>query len=195
MTAVQLTGGGAKEKRRALDFYPTPAEVTVALLEFLKLPKQRIWEPACGDGAMSKVLEAAGHEVFSTDLRNSGYGVGGVDFLSVDSKVADAIITNPPFAAAEAFIRHALKHSPVVAMVLKSQYWHAQKRAALFEEIPPAWVLPLTWRPDFMNGERGGAPTMEVIWTVWMPGTVETRYRLLRKPQISQDLFSDRIAS
>ena len=55
----------------------------------------------------------------------------------------------------------------------------AAKRKALFEEHPPAYVLPLTWRPDFMGGERGGAPTMEVHWTVWRRGHVDTKYRLL----------------
>jgi hypothetical protein len=33
-----------------------------------------IWEPACGDGAMSRELAAAGHTVISTDLVDRGYG-------------------------------------------------------------------------------------------------------------------------
>jgi hypothetical protein len=49
----------------------------------------------------------------------------------------------------------------------------------LFKEFPPAYVLPLTWRPDFMGGERGGAPTMEVHWTVWIAGDTDTKYRIL----------------
>ncbi len=54
---LQLTGGGKKEKRRELDFYPTPPDVTIALMEFLALSRKSIvWEPACGDGAMSKVM-------------------------------------------------------------------------------------------------------------------------------------------
>jgi hypothetical protein len=51
-------------------------------------------------------------------------------------------------------------------MLLKSQYWHAAKRHQLFNTHTPAYILPLTWRPDFMFGERGGAPTMDVLWTV-----------------------------
>lgn len=185
-TGRQLAAGGDRKKRRELDFYPTPPEVTVALLNFLDMHPSKIWEPACGNGAMSRVLEGyGGHDVISTDIRETGYGTGGVDFLQTrkDAQDIHAIITNPPFAMSEQFIRHALSHDvPVVAMVLKSQYWHAAKRHALFEEFPPAYVLAMTWRPDFMGGERGGAPTMECHWTVWMQGCKDTRYRLLQKP-------------
>ena len=188
MEAVQLATGGDKSKRRELDFYPTPPEVTRALLDFWRLPRGVIWEPACGDGAMSRVLEDYGYGVISSDLRDSGYGDSGVDFLSCDQKSCDAIVTNPPFRASEAFIRRALSIAPNVAMVLKSQYWHAAKRRQLFAEHPPAYVLPLTWRPDFMGGERGGAPTMEVHWTVWIAGNHDTKYRLLSKPSLQGTL-------
>lgn len=108
------------------------------------------------------------------------------DFLSFPGHAASAIVTNPPFKLAAEFIRraHELK-TPVVAMLLKSQYWHAQSRAALFEEFPPSHVLALTWRPDFCFGQRGGAPTMECLWTVWTEGDTETKYRILRKPERS----------
>ena len=39
-----------------------------------------------------------------------------------------------------------------------------KKRIDLFNSNPPAFVLPLSWRPDFGGG---GAPTMDVLWTVW----------------------------
>jgi hypothetical protein len=67
-------------------------------------------------------------------------------------------------------------------MVLKSQYWHAKKRSELFIKNPPAFVLALNWRPDFLDGERGGASTMEVLWTVWLKGQTDTRYRILPRP-------------
>lgn len=179
---IQLTGAGAKVKRRELDYYPTPWEVTAALMGFLSLPRCTVWEPACGDGAMSEELARAGHVVHSSDIRDTGYGIAGVDFLTAVAFKCEAVITNPPFNESEAFIRRALSVAPLVAMLVKSQYWHAQKRAALFATHPPAYVLPLTWRPDFMAGERGGAPTMECIWTVWRKGDTDTKYRLLTKP-------------
>jgi hypothetical protein len=178
---LQLAGGNFKQDRRALDYYPTPPDATVALMEFLKLEPCFIWEPACGDGSMSKVLESYGHTVCSSDIQQNCYGIGGCDFLTVEPMDVDAIITNPPFNQSQAFIERSLKMANVVAMLLKSQYWHARKRLELFEQHPPAWVLPLTWRPDFLGGEKGGAPTMEVHWTVWIKGNPDTRYRLLKK--------------
>ncbi|GAB7057372.1 hypothetical protein JCM16163A_41210 [Paenibacillus sp. YK5] len=93
-----------------------------------------------------------------------------------------AIITNPPFNLSADFILKAIGEADVVAMVLKSQYWHASKRTKLFQQYPPAYVLALNWRPDFLNKERGGSPTMECLWTVWIRGQEDTRYRILAKP-------------
>ena len=184
MKGGTLANSSVTTKRRELDFYPTPPDVTVALMEFLNLDENMtIWEPACGDGAMSEVLVRYAHVVHATELReDGGYGVGGVDFLQT-IKPVDAIITNPPFNISEQFILHSLGQAKIVAMLLKSQYWHAKKRTSLFEQFPPAFVLPLNWRPDFTGGERGGAPTMEVAWTVWIQGQTDTRYQILRRPE------------
>lgn len=184
---VTLANSGKKENRRELDFYPTPPDVTHALIDFLQLPSGTIWEPACGDGSMAVALRQRGHTVIATDLRETGYGEGGVDFLTADRRACDAIVTNPPFFISEEFIRRSLGFAPIVAMVLKSQYWHAKKRQDLFAEHPPAWVLPLTWRPDFLFdqreiGDRKGAPTMECIWTVWIAGETDAKYRPLSRP-------------
>jgi hypothetical protein len=185
MNGMMLTNAGCKEKRRELDFYPTPPEVTHALMRRFQWPKMQIWEPACGDGSMSEVLKKYGHDVFSSDLRHSGYGSGGVDFLQTYSD-CDAIITNPPFCISEEFIRRSLSMSSIVAMVLKCQYWHSQRRSVLFKQHPPAYVLPLTWRPDFANKDGGGSPTMEVTWTVWIDGHTDTRYQLLERPKLTK---------
>jgi len=182
METVNLANSSTTSKRRELDFYPTPPDVTHALMRFLDFRPIKIWEPACGDGAMGDVLKMYAHDVICTDLRVTGYGEGGIDFLT-ERRDCDAIITNPPFNLSEDFIRHALTQAGTVAMVLKSQYWHAKKRSALFQEFPPAYVLPLTWRPDFLfntrqPGDKVG-PTMEVHWTVWMAGRTDTRYQIL----------------
>ena len=193
MQAVGLANSSHDVKRREKDFYPTPANVTHALMNFMHdndliEPQSTIWEPACGDGAMSVVLESYGYEVISTDIReDSGYGKGGIDYLTNPGK-ANAIITNPPFAQSSQFITKAIGEAPLVAMLLKSQYWHAEKRTKLFNKYPPSWVLPLNWRPDFKAAENAangkkGAPLMEVLWTVWIRGNTDTRYRILSKPK------------
>ena len=83
-------------KRAAYEFYPTPPEATRALLSVEQFDGS-IWEPACGDGAISKVLTEAGYQVVSTDLIDRGYGEGGHDFLKSTTPLAKNIITNPPY--------------------------------------------------------------------------------------------------
>ncbi|MBQ9553261.1 MAG: SAM-dependent DNA methyltransferase [Clostridia bacterium] len=170
-------GGNPEKGRREMDFYPTPEDVTTALLDFLGWKNSTIWEPAAGDGAMVRVLERYGNRVIATDIRTTGD-----DYLA--TPVPDgvqAIVTNPPFSAAESFIRRSLENGLPFALLLKSQYWHAGSRRALFFRSPPSLVLPLTWRPDF-TGQ--GASLMDVAWSVWLTPNMRTRteYVPLERP-------------
>jgi hypothetical protein len=178
MEKLNLHSGNPKDGRRDLDYYPTPPEVTHALMRFLDLPDHfEVWEPACGEGYMSDVI-ANYCKCVATDITD------GIDFLETQHN-CDAIITNPPFALSEKFILHALSSANIVAMLLKSQYWHAKKRHGLFIDTKPSWVLPLTWRPDFLfNTRKDGvkaSPTMEVAWTVWIKGDDVCKYHPLSK--------------
>lgn len=157
---------GGNGQRRDKDFYPTPDEATLALLHAWQFGNW-VWEPACGDGAVARVLEARGITTESTDLVDRGYGVGGVDFLNEQVLRAPEIITNPPFRQAEAFIRHAWSLRPdTFAFLLKMTFWNAACRLPLFTDCPPAAVFPLSWRLDFTGG---GSPTMDCAWVVWQP--------------------------
>ena len=69
------------------DFYPTPDYAVQALLE-REVFYQPIWEPACGTGSISQVLEAVGCEVVSTDLYDHGYGIPGIDFIKTKRLLA-----------------------------------------------------------------------------------------------------------
>lgn len=177
-----IVGAMQKWERKPADFYPTPPDVTYSLRPHILdlLPeKSLVLEPACGDGAMAKALEECGYDVYGCDLReDSGYGQGGVNYLETDFSDLgyDAVITNPPFNIADKFIEHSLQTAPVVAMLLKSQYWHAAKRRKLFESQRPARILPLTWRPSFLEKERGSSPLMDVMWVVWAKGANHTDY-------------------
>lgn len=186
--ASAIIGAQKTHARKAADFYPTPVDASQVLLDQLQLAAgTSVWEPACGDGAMAQVLEANALQVTATDLRiDSGYGQGGVDFLAADSIPCDWIITNPPFNVAPEFIEKALSITPNVAMLLKSQFWHARRRIELFERLPPALILALTWRPSFLEAERGSSPLMDVMWVVWMDGDTSSTYRPVRRPAAKQ---------
>lgn len=173
-----------KWERKPADLYPTPVDGTESLIPALKAmkrpdgqPIKRIWEPACGDGRLARVLEWHGFEVIATDLREyPGYGYGGLDFLCEhpvtkwgwDIQDIDAIVTNPPFSLAEEFIRRALTFTPNVAMLLKQTYWNVGGRSAgLWLDHMPDLELKLTWRLAFLAKERGNSPLMDCMWNIW----------------------------
>ena len=138
-----LTIIGAHGNRQDKDFYPTPPECTIALLDFLEskmlLRKtDSIWECACGNHAMVDVMRERGYNVHASDI------ITGIDYLECNLlEPYDWIITNPPFVVSQQFIEKSIEHNKPFAMLLKSQYWHSAKRRKLFEEHPPLYVLPL----------------------------------------------------
>ena len=184
----RIAGGNTAYNRVESDYYPTPPEVTEALLHELELPSgTRIWEPACGEGHMANVFKAHGLAVTATDIQDQGYGVGGTDFLTTEPVECDWIITNPPFSLAEQFIRRCAEMNKPFALLLKSQYWHARSRMPLFRECQPTLVLPLTWRPDFLFKKRGGgSPLMDCIWCVWDGSATKTAFRPIAKPSVKE---------
>lgn len=181
-SSVLIGGASPVHGRNAADFYPTPPECTQALCNAWLAAPQLVWEPACGDGAICRVLEGNRHVVFGTDLHDRGYGTGGLDFLTGPALDCDCIITNPPFNLAEKFIRRARTFNAPFAMLLKATFWHAASRQALFHETGPSNVFAMTWRPNFAP-DRGAAPTMDMIWTTWASEPRDLcAYKLLAKP-------------
>lgn len=179
-----LTSGGT---RRALDFYPTPPEATLALLNEIAghvPPRSAIWEPACGDGAISKVLIAHGFTVIETDIAARGRPSEQIDFLKTEKRRSEIIITNPPFNLATEFIAHAdALGVQKMALLLKSNFWNVAKNVEVFQRWTPAMVLPLTWRIDFTGA---GRPHTDCTWTFWdrnAPSLAMTKP--LKKPEIT----------
>src|SRR3954452_20071224 len=115
MDATYHLSGGFKPRLKRFadldgpDFFPTPAWATHALIDNERFDGD-IWESACGNGAMSRVLETTGQIVVSSDLYDRGYGESGHDFLKPYRR-AENIITNPPFNAAEGFVSSCLKQA------------------------------------------------------------------------------------
>ena len=160
------------------DFYPTPPVGTRALLSVERFHGS-IWEPACGDGAISKVLAAQRYHVVSTDLVHRGYGIGGINFLTETTTRARNIVTNPPYGSglADAFVRHALHLvAPVggrVAMLLNLASLAHPMRHHQWTRRPPSNVYILDELTCWPNGvERSFAAEHRYCWAVWKPGHV-----------------------
>jgi hypothetical protein len=163
------------------DFFPTPAWATFALIENEKFEGD-IWECACGDGAMSKVLAQTGRPVFSSDLYDRGYGEAGIDFLN-PSRVADNIVTNPPYNSAEGFVVSGVQHARrKFALLLRLAFLEGANRAnTIFARTPPArvWVFSerITFYPKGIDPKGSG--TTAYAWFVWdrdAPNNTELRW-------------------
>jgi len=157
------------------DFYPTPEIATNSLLSIFK-PVGTVWECACGNGAISEVLEMKGYNVISTDLYDHGYGKTGVDFLKTNVLDYDipTLITNPPFNLANDFIDHAINTLKIknMALLLKLQALEGDKRSKLLEETKLSSVNVFRKRLSLTrNGEKmKNSGMIAFAWFVWEDG-------------------------
>lgn len=151
------------------DFFPTPSWATYALIENEKFSGD-IWESACGDGAMSRVLSETGQSVFSSDLHNRGFGSVGIDFLTA-KRHADNIVTNPPYNSAEGFVAAGIqKARKKFALLLRLAFLEGANRAnTIYSRDPPSrvWVFSerITFYPS--GAVQKGTGTTAYAWFVW----------------------------
>ena len=172
---MSATNRGAQ--RVAEDAYPTPVWAVRALLAGCHLPGGTWLEPAAGDGAIVRMVNACRRDVtwYACDVREECWPAieplvddGAIgDFLQLDWSDWPApavIITNPPYSLAEAFVRKALEvPGAVVVMLLRLNWLAGQKRAAwLRANTPSVYVLPR--RPAFVNGRTDAT---DYGWLVW----------------------------
>jgi hypothetical protein len=180
MSAVASKAHALKDRKD--DFYPTPIEAVRGFLsaERQYLPK-RLWEPACGDGAIVLPLRAAGHVVLATDLVDRGCPMSswGIDFLlpiphGTSAPCVDGIVTNPPFKLARAFVDRALDLAPYVAMLLRVSFLEGTARRPWFKHSPLARVhissrrLPMMHRHEWAGPKSTSA--IAFAWFVWSKG-------------------------
>jgi hypothetical protein len=161
-------------RERGDDLYESPPEAVEALLRIEKLPR-RIWEPACGPGAIVRVLRHHGHDVVATDLVNykSEDSKSRVDFLMERQAPAgvQAIVTNPPFKLATEFVEHALELCPIVVMLLRLNFMESKRRARILDGGKLARLYSFSNRLPMMHragwtGKRASS-AVAFAWYVW----------------------------
>ncbi len=155
--------------REEHDFYPTPPEVTRALLAY-EGDRLRalgsVWEPACGDGAMAREIEAFGLPVIASDMIDRGCrGSELRSFYDFSITMAPAIVTNPPYCEINArdgkgkWLEHAMSlGAEYVAFFLNADWHCASGLAPLLERHPISRVYSCRWKVDFTGkGSRHNA--------------------------------------
>ncbi len=169
------------EPKASLDFFPTPPWATRALCEWLysrwsagkeswMIGEQSAWDPACGDGAMVKVLEEYFDTVHRSDVFDYGIGAMTRDFLWPSDEMLDWIITNPPFKLGCDFALTALERAEVgVALLVRSVFLESVGRyEKLFKDHPPT-VLQFVERVPMFRGRLSakGSTATAYSWLVW----------------------------
>ncbi len=167
----------SRTERAAHDYYATePKAMELLLAEETFAPV--VWECACGEGHLSKVLMEHGYEVLSTDLVYRGFGhARSVDFLKEKTTDFEGdIITNPPYKYALEFVKKALsvvRDGGKVAMFLKLQFLEGKGRKQFFLDNPPKTVYVSSSRLICArNAEFAKYPSSAVAyaWFVWEKG-------------------------
>lgn len=128
-------------ERQAEDYYATDP-IAIDLLLKQEHFDDLIWECACGEGHLSKQLEKHGHQVYSTDLVDRGYGKGGVDFLKCESMFGGDIITNPPYKHLNEWIINGLAlTNRKLALLCRIQTLEGvQRYNKIFKNYPPSRI-------------------------------------------------------
>lgn len=180
--------------RHADDFYETPAWCTRAILPHLIPVGDLVLEPACGNGAILRVLrevapaarlhgieldgergEAAAQTVPAAWIEHGDFLQSTAAFGVVGGAPFDLCITNPPFALAMPFVLRALERASTVAMLLRLNWLGSQGRAH-FHRGRPSDVYVLPRRPSFTDD--GKTDSCDYAWFVWGAGR-GGRWRIL----------------
>jgi hypothetical protein len=172
------------KERETNDYYATEPKALELLLE-LENFSPYVWECACGEGHLSKVLKSHGYDVKSSDIVNRGYiETETLDFLQVKKEdikqeISRDIITNPPYKYAKEFVEHALDismDSTKIAMFLKVQFLEGKARRDLFKKYPPKKIYVSSSRllcaknGDFQKMRDGGGSAVAYAWFIWEKG-------------------------
>ncbi|TCP43953.1 hypothetical protein [Rhodovulum marinum] len=167
------------------DYFPTPPWATRALCEALSgrglLFGSTVWEPACGEGYMSRPLGEYFREVRSTDIEDCRDAFpdqdGVVDFLldwpdPSAPPASDWIVTNPPFNRAEEFFELAYRRARVgVAFFVKQQFLEGIGRyRSIFSRHWPRLILQFAERVPLVKGrvDPEAGTNQAYIWIVWI---------------------------
>lgn len=142
--AIAAKKPGSTNKREQDDFYATDPIALQMLLSscsiwlkfqfsLAKKTQATIWECACGNGNLAKILVSYSYNTIATDIKDRGYGATGEhhDFLKSHFGLARHILTNPPYSLATEFIEHALDILPeggLYIALMNITYLAGQKR-------------------------------------------------------------------
>lgn len=171
------------------DFFPTPPWGARAGAELIRrldpAPALSAWEPACGAGHMVHGLRDYFPWVHASDAYHYGGNAihdflgGGRPYVS-----ADWIVTNPPFAHLEAFVRTAwpLARRGVAMLMRAAALETVGRYSLLYRDCPLTVFAPFSerlpmgkgrWDPDLSSAAF-------YAWFVWLKPELRPRRFMAR---------------
>lgn len=168
-------------RRRTRDYYTTPlGTVREFVVTFSQLEPQfnfkatRFLDPCAGgdaDTAMpypTVLQEFEANKVDTIDLRPDSPAAIIGDYLDMAMpQYYDAIFTHPPFGYGMAFIEKAMKdvrEGGYIAMMLRLDFYGAQKRKPFWVANMPKWTIVHSKRPSFTNGTTDAGEYAHLVW-------------------------------
>lgn len=160
------------------DFFQTPNYAVDLLIPFIPDNISRIWECACGDGKIVKILTEHAYGVYPSDIRKSSGWVNNHihnflfdTFPQAFNFYADkiAIITNPPFSLKYKFIYKALEYNiPFAFLVpceMSVQMWDLIFKKGCQGIVPERRIDYIT--PTGLNGLMGHTSYYHSFWLTY----------------------------
>ena len=137
-----------------------------------------VWDPACGEGAIGRVLEEAGITVFGSDRGNTTFGIPAVDFLASDVRLADMAISCPPSNQVAEYVRHALHHLQLgyIAFLVETEFWQTSSGVALSRDLPPTFAYLSTLGTEIRGRHIAAGGAMWCVWLGLWRGATELRF-------------------
>lgn len=161
-----------QNERQKDDLYCTHPDAVKELLKIEEV-NHKVWECCAGMNHIANELEAAGHEVWRSDLYSRGYdNIEEIDFLKFQGKWDGDIVTNFPYSNATAFVRKAmevLEPGRKLFVWLRILYLESKERKKLFEEFPPLRVWISSRRIPCGKEGQFGASAQGYAWYVMSP--------------------------
>ncbi len=171
MTTIEI----AKE----LECFETPSWCIEEVLK-QRIVEKNVWDSCCGPGAMSKTAKEYGHEVYSTDIYDWGYGhLRSLDFLLSKKKdipfnlSETSLFINPPFSKAVEFVEHGLFLGVKNVIAFQRFSWlESKKRRAFWDTHCPKEIYlcgsrATCWLTAVPEDDRGGSTTTAHAWFVF----------------------------
>ena len=177
--------------RRAFDYYPTPAWMTLALLARVPV-KGYILEPCAGRLAIADVLRAQTGvlHVETNDLAPSTPVDTHLDAAQPEYWHAlqnrthnrvNAAVTNAPYDLADVIVPLAVRTLPIFATVLRLSWLEpTEKRGAFLAKYPPSNLIVMP-RHDFKS--RGQTDSVTSAWFVWQKGDRRQQIDIVTKAE------------